>query len=347
MRRFVSVLLIFVLLTGFALAEGARTFTDSCGREVILPEQIRRVAVTGDMAQIMVFAIAPDMLAGTAGKWHGDAKGIIPDEYLSLPVLGQLYGGKGGMNPESLLAADVDLVIDIGENKKGMAEDLDSISAQIGIPFAHIDAELDTYGAAFRTLGGLLGRTDDGERLAAYCEDVVARVRAVADTVEKKNILYITGDAGLNVIARGSYHAEVIDMLCNNLAVVGDPSSKGTGNEVDMEQMLNWSPDYIVFSKNSIYETVADRPEWQTIPAIRNGAYAEAPDCVYNWMGFPPGCQRLMGMLWLAKTLYPDAADYDLFEETSAFYQLFCHCDLTEEAYRRMTENSMLKAAAG
>lgn len=58
---------------------------------------------------------------------------------------------------------------------------------------------------------------------------------SIADSVDKVNLLYITGDEGLNVIAQGSFHAEVIDLLSNNLAVVDEPSSKGTGNEVDME----------------------------------------------------------------------------------------------------------------
>ncbi len=342
MRRLIAVLMILALLASFGIAEGTHTFTDSCGRDVLLPRQIRKVAAAGNAAQMLIFAIAPEMLAGTTSEWHADAVGIIPDQYLNLPVLGQLYGGKGNMNLETLLTVDVDLVIDIGENKKGMAEELDSVSDQIGIPFIHIDADLDSYGAAFRTLGDLLGKPEEGERLAAYCDDVLARMRAVADSVEKKDMIYITGDSGLNVIAQGSYHAEMIDLLCNNLAVLDDPSSKGTGNEVDMEQMLNWSPENIVFADDSIYAAVADRTEWRAIPAIRDGRYVEAPDCVYNWMGFPPCCQRLMGMLWLAKVMYPEAADYDLYQEAKLFYDLFCHCDLTEEAYRGIVANSMM-----
>jgi len=168
-------------------------------------------------------------------------------------------------------------------------------------------------------------------------------VKAIVDGVEKADVLYITGEEGLNVIARDSYHAEVVDMLCNNLAVVDEPSSKGTGNEVDMEQILNWNPDVILFAPGSIYATVGEDAAWQSITAIRNGAYYEVPMGPYNWMGFPPSVQRLLGMLWMGKVLYPDAADYDLYTEVANYFQLFYHCGLTQEQYNALVANSLGK----
>ena len=50
-------------------------------------------------------------------------------------------------------------------------------------------------------------------------------------------------------------------------------------------------------------------------------------------MGFPPSVQRYLGMLWMAKTLYPEAADYDLYEEVKTYFRLFYHCDLTQEQF--------------
>lgn len=97
---------------------------------------------------------------------------------------------------------------------------------------------------------------EEAETLATYCDETYAMVKDVAEHVEKANLLYITGDAGLNVIAQGSYHAEIIDLLSNNLAVVDSPSSKGTGNEVDMEQLMLWNPDVILFAPDSVYASV-------------------------------------------------------------------------------------------
>lgn len=325
---------------------GAVTFTDSVGRQVEVPAQITGVAVSGPLTQMVLFALCPDKLVGIADEWDATAEEYLATEYYNLPLLGQLYGGSGELNLETLLASGAQVVIDVGEPKDTIVEDLDALQEQTGIPFVHISATIATMGDAYRMLGELLGMVDEAETLAAYCEETYAMVSDIAGSVDKVELLYITGDSGLNVIAQGSYHAEIIDLLSNNLAVVDSPSSKGTGNEVDMEQLMLWDPDVIIFAPGSIYDTVGDDPLWQNMTAIQSGNYYEVPMGPYNWMGFPPSVQRYLGMLWMAKLLYPDAADYDLQEEVTEYFQLFYHCDLTDEQYQALVANSIGKQGA-
>ena len=322
-------------------APETRVFTDSVGREVTVPAQIDQVAVSGPMAQIVLFALCPDKLVGISNAWDESAAQYLDTEYYNLPLLGQLYGGKGELNLETLLESGAQVVIDVGEAKGSIVEDLDALQEQTTIPFVHISATLATMDETYTMLGDLLGMPDEAKALADYCRSTYDRALTIADSVEKANLLYITGDAGLNVIAQGAYHAEVIDLLSNNLAVVDDPSSKGTGNEVDMEQILNWNPDVILFAPDSVYDTMAGDAAWQGVTAIQNGAYYEVPMGPYNWMGFPPSVQRLLGMLWMAKVLYPEAADYDLYTEAAQYFKLFYHCDLTREQYDALVANSL------
>ena len=322
-------------------APETRVFTDSVGREVTVPVQIDRIAVSGPMAQIVLFALCPDKLVGISNAWDESAAQYLDTEYYNLPLLGQLYGGKGELNLETLLESGAQVVIDVGEAKDGIVEDLDALQEQTTIPFVHISAALATMDETYTMLGDLLGMPDEAKALADYCRSTYDRALTIADSVEKANLLYVTGDAGLNVIAQGSYHAEVIDLLSNNLAVVDDPSSKGTGNEVDMEQILNWNPDVILFAPDSVYDTMAGDAAWQGVTAIQNGAYYEVPMGPYNWMGFPPSVQRLLGMLWMAKVLYPAAADFDLYTEAAQYFKLFYHCDLTREQYDALVANSL------
>ena len=318
-----------------------RTFTDSVGRTVAVPCTIDKVAVSGPLAQIVLFALCPDKLAGIASKWDETAEQFFDRKYYDLPVLGQLYGGKGELNLETLLNSGAQVVIDVGEPKKTVVEDLDALQQQTGIPFVHVTAATATMGDAYRKLGELLDMPTEAEALAAYCDRVYARTVEIAGAVEKKNLLYVTGDQGLNVIAQGSYHAEIIDLLSNNLAVVESPSSKGTGNEVDMEQILLWDPEVILFAPESIYADVKNRPEWQAVTAIRNGTYYEVPFGPYNWMGFPPSVQRYLGMLWMSELLYPEAAQLDMFAAVQEYFELFYHCKITREQYDALMQNSL------
>lgn len=50
-------------------AAGTVQFTDSCGRTVELPAQIDRIAPSGPMAQIVLFALCPDKFVGLASEW--------------------------------------------------------------------------------------------------------------------------------------------------------------------------------------------------------------------------------------------------------------------------------------
>ena len=352
MKKLLSLLLVLAMLltlagcaaqTNPSETSETRTFTDSCGRTVNIPAQITEVAVSGTMAQMLVFALAPDTLAGVAGKWDESARDYLDEKYYALPVLGHLYGGKGELNLETLLASNAQVVIDVGEAKDGIADDLDRLSAQTGIPFVHIAMTTDTMGDAFRTLGELLGTETEAEELAAYCERVYVRAKEIAASVEKVSLLYCLGDNALSVIARDSYQSELIDLLSDNCAVVDAASAKGTGSESDMEQILLWNPDVILFAPDSIYDTVADDPIWQQVTAIREGRYYEVPFAPYNFMGFPPSVQRLAGMLWLPKLLYGDTADYDLESELTEFYERFYHCSLTAEQYHALMKNSIDK----
>lgn len=346
LKRLIPLILTVCMLLSMAapgMAEGVatRVFADSAGREVEIPAEISKIAISGPLAQIVVFALAPDKLVGIANAWDASAEAYLPTEYYNLPLLGQLYGGKGEMNLETLLSTAPQVVVDVGEPKGTIAEDLNALQEQTGIPFVHITAYTDTMGEAYRKLGELLGMAEESEKLAAYCEGVYARAKAIAGSVEKANMLYVTGTEGLNVIARNSYHSEVVDLLGNNLADLENPSSKGTGNEVDMEQILNWNPDVVLFAPDSIYASVAEDANWQTISAIRDGRYYEVPMGPYNWMGFPPSVQRLLGLMWMAELLYPEAADYDLYAEVAQYYRMFYHCELTRAQYDALVANSI------
>lgn len=338
MKKLISLLLALCLALT-AVSALASSFTDSVGRTVEIAQPLERIAVTGPLAQIVLFALAPDMLVGLANEWDPEAKEFV-GEYYNLPYLGQLYGGKGVMNLEEIAAVDPQVIIDVGEPKDSVAEDLDQLQDQVGIPFVHVSMTTQSAPQAYRKLGELLNRPQEAETLAAYCEHTYAMIQDLLARVGDENkikALYCLGDQGLNVSAKGSYHAEIIDMLTDNAAVIENPSSRGTGNEVDMEQLLLWDPDFILFAPDSIGAEVADDPQWQGLKAISSGNYAIVPLGPYNWLGFPPSVQRILGMLWMAQLFYPQACQFDLFEETARYYQLFYHCDLTREQFDRLT----------
>ncbi|MDR3162045.1 MAG: ABC transporter substrate-binding protein [Spirochaetaceae bacterium] len=326
-----------------APAPETRLFTDSAGRQVELPRTIRRIVPSGSLAQMFLLAIAPDMICAVSFAYSSDEAEFVPPYFAQLPVVGQFYGA-ANLNPEEIARIGPDVVIDIGEPKDTIARDMDDIAASIGIPTIHITATLRSTPQAFRTLGKLLGRDEQGEALARFCEKTLASAEGIVSQVgnRKKSVLYCLGPSGLNVLAKGTFHTEVLDWMADNRAVVDNPSSRGSGNEANLEQILLWDPEVILFGPGSIYPAAAADPSWNKLRAIRGNAYYEVPLGPYNWMGMPPSINRYLGMLWLGTILYPEYAAYDLYTETAEYYRLFYSHELSREQFGRLTARSRL-----
>lgn len=350
-RSFICFLLILSLLlcgcghAGANASAETREFTDSTGRTVTLPARITRIAISGPLSQIYILPLAGDMLVGVSTAYAEDAQSYLPAYIYEKAEIGQLYGGKGEMDLEALLAAAPDVVIDIGEAKKTTADDLTALTEQTGIPFIHIDATVATAPEAYRILGKLLGREEKAEELAVWCENTYAMITDMMMKVDaadaRKTLLYCLGDKGVNVIAKGSFHAETINFMSDNLAVVEEVVSSGAGNEVDLEQILLWNPDVIIFAPDSCYEDIAASAQWQSVGAVSRGDFYKTPTGPYGWLSSPPAVQRYLGMLWLGQLLYPEYTEYDLQKEVTAYYRLFYGCELTDEMYQKLITNAI------
>ncbi|MDR0937219.1 MAG: ABC transporter substrate-binding protein [Oscillospiraceae bacterium] len=325
-----------------AEAATERSFTDSVGRTVTLPATITKISPSGALAQMFLIAIAPDLLVSVASEYSDSNAKYVASNLSGLPVVGQFYGSDD-LNFETIANIAPDVVIDVGEPKKTIVEDMDSITEKLAIPSVHVTADLRGTADAFRTLGKLLDREEKGEELAAYCENALKLVDDVVAQVgdNKARAVWALGDNGTNVMAKTSFHAEAFDLVADNVAIADEVSSKGSGNETDLEQIALWNPDVIIFSPNSAYSVAGTDPVWSELTAIKDGAYYEVPQGPYNWMGSPPSINRYIGMLWLTKILYPQYADYDLQALATEYYNLFYGYTLSADEYAALTANSV------
>lgn len=324
-----------------------RTFTDSLGREVELPAQIDRIAPSGHTANQVLLTMAPEKLVSLSQDLTEDQlKYINLPNYADLPITGAAFGAKGDINKEAVAAADPQVIIDTGEVKDGLEEDMDTLQEQLGIPVVFIETKLEDYGAAYEMLGELLGMPERGKELSDYCAAAYKEVTDVMATIpdsERVNLGYFLGDAGLNTIAKNSYQGQVIDLCANNVAVLDNVTGSGQGQEVSMEQIAMWDPELIIFAPKSIYDTVADDPAWATIAAVKSGQVYETPATPYNWLNNPPTVNQVMGMQWLPRLLYPDKFDTSIADVTKSYYKMFYGYDMSDQEVADMTAKALPK----
>jgi len=89
--------------------------------------------------------------------------------------------------------------------------------------------------------------------------------------------------------------------------------------------VLVWNPDVIVTIDRDFAAKVYDDPAWSTIAAVRARRVHLSPHLPFGWVDFPPSVNRLVGLWWLAKVLYPDQFPEDLRPITREFFQRFYH----------------------
>jgi len=324
-RRFLALAAASTLVP-LARAQRGRELVDSAGRRVSVPPQVARVYAAGPPASVLAFAVAPDKLLGWTTPFRPDERPFVAPKYADLPTLGRLTGRGNTANVETVLAANPDLIFDYGAVTPTFASLADRVQQQTGIAYVLLDGAFDAMAASIRTFGELAGASDAAEALARYADDTVADVtRRVARIPADKRarVYYGRGPRGLDTGLAGSINMEIIERV----GAVNVAAELGRGGlaQVSLEQVLRWNPDVIVTTDPTYFASVRSDPSWQGVAAVRAGRVHLAPAVPFGWIDFPPSLNRLIGLRWLGRVLYPDAFSEDLRPLVRDFYVRLYH----------------------
>ena len=317
-----------------AIVKETRIFTDSAGREVTIPTDIKAIAPSGPLAQIVLYTACPDKLGGLATDFSEDSKKYFDEKYWNLPKFGQFYGKNANLNMEALLKAAPDIIVDIGEAKKNVAEDMDKLQEQLGIPVIFVEANLANMDKTYNMLGKLVGEEKQGEEYAKYCKSVIDKANDISKNLkdnEKKSVYFALGKEGLNTNASGSFQAQAIEVAGGKNVAQVEVASSGGGTQISFEQLSLWQPDVIIVDTDDLYNKIISEPVWQDLEAVKNKQVYKIPNKPYSFMGNPPSINRIIGVQWLGNLLYPDKYKIDINKEVKEFCSKFYHIDLTDE----------------
>lgn len=358
MRKYLCLLLVLFIFTSSILVGGCENqatvgdgketvlFTDDSGRTVEIPKTIERVAPCGKVAQMILYAVAPEKMCCLASEPTSNQIPFLDESITNLPVTGQFYGA-GKLNMEELIKSNPQVIIDFGTKKDNIAKDMQEISDKLGIPVIFIEATTNTYPDTFRKLGKILNKEEQTEKLAVYTENVYKDALEASKKIKDENrisVMYTGGPEGLNCNAKGSLQCAVLEAVgAQNAIVVPEVSNKGGGNIISMEELIKADPDVILFEEGSCYADVKNDSYWQGLSAIKNNKYYEIPNTLYNFLSSPPSINQIIGVRWLGNLVYPDLYQYDMVDEVQQFFKLFWHTDITDEQVHTLLKNSTFK----
>ncbi|WP_421362324.1 iron ABC transporter substrate-binding protein [Agrobacterium rosae] len=332
------VLTTFWLLCVFGCATSqATTITDAAGRKVVLPDRIERVMAAGPPASILLYVLAPEKMVGWVREPGQAEKEFLLPSVRDLPTYGQLTGKGGTANIEAVLAAKPDVIIDVGTVSPTYASLADKVQEQTGIPYVLIDGSFAKTPTTLREIGAMLGARDRAEGLAAYSEKSLAELQAglaAINTPAGPRVYYGRGPEGLETGLSGSINMEIISAAgAENVAAA---AGKGGLTQVSAEQVLSWKPDIIIAASPKFAASLAGDPIWSQLEAVKDGRIHIAPSVPFGWIDSPPGVNRLIGIKWLERVLYPDKFKIELTSEIKSFFKLFYQVDVSDEQVAKL-----------
>jgi iron complex transport system substrate-binding protein len=327
------------LLGSFARAAPAATVTDAAGRSVPVPARVERVFPAGPPAAIVLYTLAPDLLIGWPRPPSAREREFLLPDIGARPEVGRITGRGNTANLETVLAQKPDLILDIGSVNPTYSSLADRVQQQTGIPYALLDGSFAAAAAAYRVAGELVRRQDAADGLARSAEAIVTTVTGRIARIPREKrprVYYARGPRGLETGLGGSINVETIELLAQNVA----GGSRGGLADVSIEQVLLWNPEVIVTIDRDFASAVASDPAWAAVAAVRSGRVHLSPTLPFGWVDFPPSVNRLIGLYWLAKILYPELFPEDLRMLTRDFYQQFYHVGLDEKQLDRLLAGS-------
>jgi iron complex transport system substrate-binding protein len=316
-------------------AAWADAVTDSAGRAVPVPAQVQRVFPAGPPAAIFLYTLAPELLIGWPRANRPQEREFLIPDVGGRPEVGRLTGRGNTANLEVVLTLKPDLILDMGSVNPTYVSLADRVQQQTGIPYALLDGRFDGIPTAYRTLGTLIGRREQGEAFARSVEDTVKTITQRVGTVppeRRPRAYYARGSRGLETGLGGSINVETIELLATNVA----GGTRGGLANVSIEQVLVWNPDVIITIDQDFAASVRSDPAWAPVKAVRDGRVHLSPKLPFGWVDFPPTVNRLIGLTWLAKILYPDLFQDDLRALTRDFYTRFYHVTPSDAQIERV-----------
>ena len=276
------------------------TVTDDEGTSLELaaePDKI--VSLTPATTEILFALGAGDRVVAT------DDGSDYPDEAVGLPDVATF----ASVDVEKVVALEPDLVIAGG---LGFTP-ADSIERLRGLDIPVIVVYAPTVDGVYKDIELLGTATGTSETANALTADMRADIEAVSSTVAgqspKPRVLYEVGyDATTGAIyapAEDSFVAEMVTLAGAETITTGDPNTY----EISLESLIERDPQLIVLGTNPFYsptpESVATRPGWDALTAVRNGDVRPVRDIEITRPGprLPLGLRNLVSAIWPDVTL--------------------------------------------
>ncbi len=298
------------------------TIIDQAGNERAIPQPVRRAISPYSLATYLVYGVgAADRLVAANYLGARSPEGAARMEAIDarFPELSAYTMTQREINIEEVAALAPDVIF-----ASARSQWLDPV-AELGIPAVLFQGESpELLRESMRIAGQIFGpdAAARAEAWIAYYDGIYEQVSLqTADLApEDRPRVLLIGEDALRVISGEMYQTDIIE-AAGGVSVSAELA--GSWNDVNLEQVLLWNPDVIIivpYGDVSV-ATITDSPEWAVIDAVSSGRVYKMPSWVAPWD--TPVPDSVLGIIWLAQTLFPDLVDLDCGLEAVTFFETF------------------------
>jgi iron complex transport system substrate-binding protein len=189
-------------------------------------------------------------------------------------------------NAEAIAGYEPDLVV-LSDDMNGIVDALGALD----IPVLQLGAAqtLDDSYEQLETLGAATGHTDDAAKVITDMQDRIdAAVASVGDSGEGLRV-YHELDPTFYSASSSSFIGSVYDLFGLENIADGAEDASGGYPQLSAEYVVGQAPDLVVLADtlccDQSAETLAQRPAFDTLPAVQEGRVLEASDDIASRWG--------------------------------------------------------------
>jgi iron complex transport system substrate-binding protein len=266
---------------------------DSLGTRVSLGKPASRVVSLSPAATEVLFAVGATVVGNTTYC-------IYPPEAASVEKVGG-FSAKS-LSIEKILSLRPDLVVSTGSIHKSITDSL----ATYGIPvYAYSPENFNSVASGIEKIAILTGNGQRGKQEASKFLAAIEKIETIVATIpmdQRLTVFWEVYNEPLMTCGTATFQHAILK-AAGGRDIFSD--LKGSWPRVSSEEVIARSPQVIMGADDHgdamSYESVAARPGWLQIPAVKNRRIVLLP----TYLVSGPGPRIPQGIYLAAKALYP------------------------------------------
>lgn len=304
-----SILCILLLLFSISTHVDARIVKDMTGRQVSIPEDIKRI--------VSPYRIATEMLLvlGVADRVVGVSTMPTKVTTVFYPELAHAGIANRHSSVEEILKMKPDIVF---TSPGPLIQGLDDA----GVPaFCIMVEDPDAMIRGLYAIAEVLDKKEKAEDIARYYQEKLSFITARTSNISPKKKVYLVGAKMLTTVGGDFYQHHIIE-LAGGINVSRE--LRGGWVSVSREHLVAWDPDIIVtlpYYQQIRRSDLLKDEALQLLTAVKNHQIYTFPSYIDAWD--LPSPESILGIMWMANTIYPQKVNFDMKKEARQFYTRF------------------------